>query len=101
MAKTATVYARVEPEVKEQAEAILDEIGIPVSVVIGILYKQIIRKKGLPLDLCLPVERPKSFCEMTRDEFDAGMQESFDDVAAGRVYPFEEVMAGLRKEFNL
>lgn len=40
--KTANVMARVEPQVKEQAEEIMDMLGIPVSVVINTLYKQII-----------------------------------------------------------
>ena len=38
--KTANVMARVEPSVKEQAEAIMDMLGIPASVVINTLYKQ-------------------------------------------------------------
>ena len=31
MAKSANLYARIEPEVKEQAEAILSALGIPAS----------------------------------------------------------------------
>ena len=40
--KTANVVARVAPDVKDQAEAIMDQLGIPASVVINSLYKQII-----------------------------------------------------------
>ncbi len=36
--KSANVLARVEPEVKEQAEAILSKLGIPASVAINALY---------------------------------------------------------------
>ena len=32
--KTANVTARIQPNIKEQAEAILDRLGIPVSVFI-------------------------------------------------------------------
>ena len=31
MAKSANLYARIEPEVKEQAETILNALGIPAS----------------------------------------------------------------------
>lgn len=31
-AKTANVTARIQPNIKEQAEEILDRLGIPVSV---------------------------------------------------------------------
>ena len=34
MSKTSNVYARIEPETKEQAEAILSKLGIPSSVAI-------------------------------------------------------------------
>ena len=33
--RTANVMARVEPDVKEQAENILDRLGVPASVVIN------------------------------------------------------------------
>lgn len=29
MARTSNVFARVEPEIKEQAEQVLDQLGIP------------------------------------------------------------------------
>ena len=53
-ARTANVMARVEPDVKEQAENILDRLGVPASVVINALYKQIIYRNGIPFSLVLP-----------------------------------------------
>ena len=53
--RTANVMARVEPDVKEQAEGILDQLGIPASVVINALYKQIIYRNGIPFSLILPI----------------------------------------------
>ena len=35
MARTANIFARVEPEVKEQAEQVLDRLGIPMSNAVG------------------------------------------------------------------
>ena len=46
--KTSNVTARVEPEVKEQAETILSDLGIPVSTAINIFYRQIVLWNGLP-----------------------------------------------------
>ena len=40
-ARTANVMARVEADVKEQAENILDRLGVPASVVINALYRSI------------------------------------------------------------
>ena len=46
--KTANVTARVQPEIKQKAEAILDQLGIPVSVLIDSLYRQIIMTNSIP-----------------------------------------------------
>lgn len=51
--KTANVMARVEPSVKEQAEAIMEMLGIPASVVINALYKQIIMTRSIPFSLAV------------------------------------------------
>ena len=53
----------MEPSVKEQAESIMTQLGIPASVVINMLYKQIILTKGIPFPLVLP-SRPLSREEM-------------------------------------
>ena len=55
MAKSANLYARIEPDIKEQAEAILSALGIPASNAITMFYKQIILQKGLPFEVKLPV----------------------------------------------
>ena len=47
MAKTANLFARIEPEVKEQAEAILSALGIPASSAINMFYKQIILQQRI------------------------------------------------------
>lgn len=48
MGKTATARARIEPEVKEEAERILDECGLTASEAIGMFYRQVILRHGLP-----------------------------------------------------
>ena len=54
--KTATVLARVDPKLKEDAENILDQLGIPVSLLINMLYKQIVLTKSIPFALTIPVD---------------------------------------------
>ena len=49
--KTANVTARIQPEIKEHAEAILEKMGIPVSVFIDMAYRQVIMRDGVPYDL--------------------------------------------------
>ena len=44
MAKSASVYARIDPVLKEQAETILSALGIPTSNAIDMFFKQIVKK---------------------------------------------------------
>ena len=42
MKRTSNVFVRVEPEVKEQAEKILGELGIPMSNAVGMFLRQVV-----------------------------------------------------------
>lgn len=48
MAKTAVVRARMDPELKQHAEAILENIGIKPSEAINMFYHQVEKAGGLP-----------------------------------------------------
>jgi DNA-damage-inducible protein J len=56
MSKSEIVRARIEPDVKHNAEEILKSLGLSNSQAIGMFYKQIIFSKGLPFDLKIPNE---------------------------------------------
>ena len=64
MAKSANLYARIEPDLKEQAENILTALGVPDSNAITMFYKQIILQNGLPFEVKLP-EHPLDVSRMT------------------------------------
>ena len=57
--KNANIVARVEPEIKEQAERIMAQLGLSASGVINMLYRQIIFRKGLPFALTIPTVPPR------------------------------------------
>ena len=67
MAKTANLYARIEPDVKAQAEDILAALGIPVSNAINMFYKQIILQRGIPFELKLPSPNVPDMSKMTQE----------------------------------
>ena len=95
--KTANVLARVEPDVKQQAEEIMQELGIPVSVVINMLYKQIIMKKGIPFSLSLS-KNITTLDEMDNVSFNAVMQKGLTQATNGESLDAEDVFNSLRKE---
>ena len=71
--KTANVTARIQPNIKEQAEAILDRLGIPVSVFIDMTYRQVIMRDGVPFSLDIP-DKLVTRDTTTHAEFDTMMQ---------------------------
>ena len=70
MARTANVFARVEPELKEQAESVLDQLGIPMSNAVGMFLRQIVLQKGIPFEMKLPRTAPLTYGSLTKEQFD-------------------------------
>lgn len=56
MSKSEVVKARVEPEVKQQAEAIFRELGLNTTQAITLFFKQVGLCKGMPFDVRIPNE---------------------------------------------
>ena len=54
MSKTQTVRARVEPELKRSAEAVLKKLGLTSSEAITLFYAQVKLTKGLPFPVRIP-----------------------------------------------
>ena len=71
--KTANVTARIQPNIKEQAEAILERLGIPVSVFIDMTYRQVIMRDGVPFSLDIP-DKLVTRDSITQAEFNTMMQ---------------------------
>ena len=57
-------------------------MGIPVSVVINSLYRQIILKRGIPFNMTLGGE-PKALESMNEEELDSMFEHSYAQVMAG------------------
>lgn len=101
MAKTANLYARIEPDVKEEAENILSALGIPVSNAINMFYKQIILQRGIPFDVKLPSAQMLTLAEMTDEQLSAELEKGYADLLEGRTRPADKVFADIRKDYDL
>ena len=101
MAKSANLYVRIEPEIKEQAEKILSVLGIPASSAVNMFYKQIILQRGLPFDIKIPENKLQDISTMSQEEFNAELEKGYADVKAGRVRPAKEAFADIRKEYKI
>ncbi len=96
-AKSANIMARVEPEIKEQAENIMEQLGLSASGVINMLYRQIILRNGLPFAVTLP-SLPPTMDGMSRGELDAMLGKGLAQAKAGQGIELHEAFDALRRE---
>lgn len=103
--KSANVTVRVEPDVKEKAEAILSELGIPTSTAINMFYRQIVLWNGLPfrpakppIRPAKPPIRPLSRDEMTDEVFNARMAEGLAQARENQSVTIEEAFGEMMGE---
>ena len=90
--KSSNVAARVEPEIKEKAEAILSSLGISASNGINILWN------GLPFRPSIPPTTLKSLDEMTKEEFDAKLARGLAQAKNGEGVEANEFFDSLKEE---
>lgn len=101
MARTSNVFARVEPEIKEQAEQVLERLGIPMSNAVSMFLRQVVLQRGIPFEMKLPKTELPNYGSLTREQFDAEMDKGMADVKAGRVYSADIIEAEMRKDFGV
>ena len=98
--KSANLYVRIEPDVKEQAENILSALGIPASNAINMFYKQIILQRGLPFEVKIPSAKPVDMSALSEEEMNAELEKGYADMVAGRTKPAKQVFADIRKDYK-
>ena len=99
--KSANLYARIEPDVKEKAESILAALGIPASNAINIFYKQIILQKGLPFEVKMPPAKPVNINTLSETEFNEELEKGYADMQDGRTKNAKKAFADIRKDYKL
>lgn len=86
MEKTATLNLRVNPKVKERAEAVLSRLGVPMSTAIDMYLNQISLTGGIPFAVTLPKAPDDINADlMTDEQLHAKLEKGYNDIKAGRV----------------
>jgi addiction module RelB/DinJ family antitoxin len=97
--KTANVNLRISLEVKQQAERILDNLGIPRAVAIDMFYRQIIAHNGIPFSVTLPTQVPARD-EMTKAQFDQMMSQGLEQAKSGASHDVDEVFDEIERRLG-
>ena len=72
MARTSNVFAYVEPEIKEQAEQVLEKFGIPIV-----------------------------YSDLANEQFDKEIGKGIADIKSDRVYSADAIEAEMRRDYGI
>jgi len=76
------VRARVEPYLKERAEAMLDKMGLSATTAITLFYSQIIQRRALPFDVRVPNATTQRAMRAARSGVGVVSSDSMDQLLA-------------------
>jgi len=82
MAKTEMIRARVEPGVKQDAEAVFSTLGLSPTEAITLFYKQVALQHGLPFEVRVPNAETLEAMRQAKDKNSLQRYESLDDLMA-------------------
>ena len=95
--KSASVNVRINENIKQHAESILEDLGISRAVAIDLFYRQISRHKGLPFDLKLNTP-PLSTSDFTPSELENILSRGVEESNNGNGRSAKEFFATLLEE---
>lgn len=101
MTKSASIYTRIEPEVKEQVEQVLSRLGIPMANAINLFLHQIVLQKGIPFDVKLPQNKPLDYSALSKEQFDAEIEKGFASLNAGKIVPAIQVREKMQGQYSV
>ena len=101
MARTSNIFARIDPEIKEQAEQVLEQLGIPMSNAIGLFLRQVVMQRGIPFDMKLPQTNSLVFGSLSEEQFNAELEKGLADLARGRVISAEDVATKMNQDYGV
>jgi DNA-damage-inducible protein J len=80
MSKTATIRARIQPELKDKAEHVFHRLGLTTTQAIAMFYKQVELRDGLPFDVVIPNKTTRRTFANTDAGHDLIVCEDADDM---------------------
>lgn len=99
MIKSYNVVAKVEPEINEEAEAILAQLRISALLRMNMFYRQITLWRGLSFRPSIPANSPLSLDEVIKEEFDAKMVRDLTQKKEREGVPADEFFLSLTQKF--
>lgn len=84
MEKSTTLNLRVNPIIKQQAEDVLKQLGVPMATAVDMFLRQITLTGGIPFDVSLPkVPAAINADAMTIEQLRAELLAGYEDMRQG------------------
>ena len=80
MAKTATIQARINPDLKKKAQKILNKLNLSMSEAISLYLTQVTLHRGIPFDIKIPNELTEKTLEKAEKGVDLNEVSSVDEL---------------------
>lgn len=101
MEKTATLNLRVNPEVKQQAEHVLKQLGVPMATAVDIFLRQIGMTGSIPFEIALPKAPAELNADlMTTEQLRAELMAGYQDMLDGNVQDAAKAFAAFRAKHS-
>lgn len=84
MEKSTTLNLRINPEVKENAEKILSQLGVSMSSAVTMFLNQVILTESIPFPIALPQAPSRvNLDSMSQEELNTKLEKSLNDTFLG------------------
>lgn len=99
MEKTATMNLRVNPVVKQEAEDVLKQLGVPMATAVDMFLRQIALTGSIPFAIALPkVPDSVNVDKMTAQQIRSAIQAGLEDAEAGNIQDASAAFSRFRKQ---
>ncbi len=80
MTKTAVITTRIEPEIKQEAENILAQLGIAMSQAMSMYIRQLVLQRGLPFRVQIPNQETMAAIQESKNPENLPVFDNLDDL---------------------
>ncbi len=101
MSKNASIFTRIDPIVKEQAEVVLKQLGISMSTAMEMYLRQIAMQRKIPFEMALPNDKPIALGSLSDSEFNSLMDQAYLQYVNKECTTIDDFENELYKELGL
>ena len=99
MEKSTTLNLRINPEVKENTEKVLSQLGVSMSSAVNMFLNQVILTESIPFPIALPqVPSRVNIDTMNQEELNTKLERSLDDALSGQSLDAKEALNELKNQ---